>query len=227
MKKINLYIGMVFILSAINTKAQTINWNSIGTDTKHIFNANVGTEYGLVYGIGYGYHINSNLPTILFAEYSFPSGNKLTDDFKSKIGGTIRLYKFKDFLFSASIHGIFRRYENDYVRLMNFGGVATGNIGFYKPKWFASLEFGFDKAIVTNFKHSQFYKDNYPLVVDGWYKPTTGGNFCYNLQIGYSLKKHDIYLKFGKIIAQDFNTVPSFPVLGQIGYNFKFNYKNK
>src|SRR5688572_31408225 len=52
----------------------------------------------------------------------FRSGEKLLDDFKTKIGGYTRLYEVGNFMFSAKIHGVFRRYENSSVRLLNFGG---------------------------------------------------------------------------------------------------------
>lgn len=226
MKFINLLIAFIFIVSISNTKAQTINWKNIGIDNKHVLNVNCGIEYGLIYGIGYGLKINSKLPILFNVEYSFPSGNKLTDDFKTKIGGKIRLYEVRNFHFSASIQGLFRKYENDFVQLLNFGSDISGAIGYYKSKWFVAAEFGFDKAIVTHFKHSIRYKNLFPMVKDGWYEPATGGNFYYGLQTGVSFKQHDIYFKIGKLISQDFKTTPSIPYYAQLGYNFKFCTKS-
>lgn len=68
-------------------------------------------------------------------------------------------------------------------------------IGLYKTRWFVAGETGFDKAIVTHFKHSDLYKENSPLVQDGWYQPATGGNFYYGVQTGYSFKTADLTLK--------------------------------
>ena len=91
--------------------------------------------------------------------------------------------------------------------------------GYYKQKWFVAGEAGFDKAIVTHFKHTATYKQNFPSVQDGWYEPATGGNFYYGLQTGYSFRRNDIYLKAGKILTQDFNTTPMVPFYLQVGYN--------
>lgn len=214
-----LSVGSVF---AGTTNAQTINWAGIEDQKKHIINTHVGVEYGLIYGAGYAYKLKAyTLPVVAGIEYSFPSGNKAFDDFKTKVGGQIRWLKYRKFQFSTRIQGSFRKYENSLVRLLNFGSEVSGIIGYYRPKWFVAGEFGFDKAIVTHFKHAQLYAEQYAGVVDGWYEPATGGNFFYGLQTGYSLKKLDFYVKGGKIITQDFKTKPMFPVYAQMGINIK------
>jgi hypothetical protein len=108
------------------------------------------------------------------------------------------------------------------VRLQNFGSDLSGIAGYYRRQWFISGEFGFDKAIVTHFKHAKAYKDQFPEVVDGWYEPATGGNVYYGLQAGVSFKKHDVYVRAGKMLSQDFKTQPLLPLYGQLGYNIKF-----
>ena len=219
--KIIIISGLILSIRSVN--AQTINWASLKEENKHIVNASFGLEYGVIYGLGYGYQIKTRLfPIVVNIEYSFPSGNKIFDDFKTKIGGQIRWIEYHGFQFSTKIHGVFRRYENDFVRLVNFGSDMSGIIGYYRPKLFVAGEVGFDKAIVTHFKHSKAYKDQYPGVVDGWYEPATGGNFYYGLQAGFSFRKQDIYLRAGKILTQDFKTTPMVPIYGQLGYNIKF-----
>ncbi len=105
--------------------------------------------------------------------------------------------------------------------MKSFGSDFSGTLGYYRTKWFLAGEVGFDKAIVTNLKHSQSYREIYPDVTDGWYSPPSGGNFYYGLQAGFSFKQHDIYVKAGKIITQDFKTEPRVPFFAQIGYNFR------
>lgn len=224
MKKIKIFILIALCLykPAIGI-SQNLNWGSLKKDQKHIFNINTGVEHGLIFGLGYGYQLKTGLPVILNAEYSFPGGERLFDDFKTKIGGQVRLYKTGDLHFIAKFYGVFRRYESDFARLINFGTDVSVTIGYYKAKWFAAGEAGFDKAIVTHFKHSESYKALYPMVKDGWYEPATGGNFYYGLQTGYSFKKTDIYLKAGKIINQDFQTNPLIPFSFQLGLNLRIS----
>lgn len=222
MKRSKIY--MAFAMSLIISShafSQSINWKSLDKGQKHIININAGAEYGLAVGAGYGYQLKSKMPIVLNVEHSFPAGKKMTDDFKTKIGGYIRLYEINNFQFSAKIQGVFRRYENSLASLLNFGSDMAAIAGYYKSKWFIAGEAGFDKAIVTHFKHTAAYKQNFPSVKDGWYEPSTGGNFYYGLQTGFSFRQNDIYLKAGKLISQDFSTTPLFPYYLQIGYNIR------
>ncbi len=213
--------GMAFFM-AVSTYSQNINWGSLTKEQKHIANVNMALDYGTTIGIGYGYQLNTKIPIVLNSEFSVPFGDKLLDDFKTKIGGNIKLYEYKGFTASAKIQGVFRRYENELVRLLNFGSDISAIVGYYRPKWYAAGEVGFDKAIVTHFKHWDLYKENYPQVKDGWYEPATGGNFYYGLQGGYSFKKSDVYLRVGKLLEEDFKTSPMLPFYAQLGYNIRF-----
>ncbi|KMQ65391.1 hypothetical protein ACM46_05680 [Chryseobacterium angstadtii] len=220
MKKM-IYKTALFVLMIGMTNAQTINWGSENKE-KHILNANIGAEYGVIFGLGYSYKLNSRLfPMMLGAEFSTPSGNDLLDDYKAKAGVNVRWIKVHDFQLSTRVQGLFRLIENENAAIVNFGLDMAGVIGYYRPKWFGGVEVGFDKAIVTHFKHSEKYKEIYPDVKNGWYEPATGGNFYYGLQCGYTFRNQEIYLKGGNIVSQDFKTKPLLPFYAQIGYNFK------
>lgn len=214
----------ILILCAFTSQShsQNINWENLKSEQKHVVHIGIGWDYGLVYGLGYGYQLNSKIPVLLNASYSFPSGGKLFDDFKTKVGAQALLYRKNNLQMSASINAIYRRYENPLVCLQNFGSEITGNIGYYKPNWFVGAEFGFDKAIVTHFKHSASFKENvFVDVKDGWYMPATGGNFSYGIQTGYSFNSSDITFKIGRATSQDFKTTPLIPYYLQLGYNLK------
>lgn len=212
---------IVFFGFLNNTVAQTINWNSLDS-TKHIINAGIGWDYSLSYSLGYAHKLNSNIPIILQANFSIPSGENLVDDFKTKIGGQIVLLNKSNLKGSITLNGIYRRYENPLVQLQNFGSEIKGIFGYYKPKWFIAGEVGFDKAIVTHFKHSQIFKETiYQDVKDGWYEPATGGNFQYGFQTGYSFKKSDLTFNIGMVTVQDFKTTPLIPYYLMFGYNYR------
>jgi hypothetical protein len=220
---IALIIFLFSLLTSHISQAQTINWESLQENQKHILNVNAGWDYSFIYGLSYGYHLKTKMPIILESSISFASGEVIFDDFKTKIGGQINLYQIENFRFNATLHGIYRRYGNPLVKLQNFGADAGIVIGYYKSKWFVSGEFGFDKAIVTHFKHSDIYKDVYPDVKNGWYEPSTGGNFNFGVQGGYSFNRSDITLRAGKVMSQDFKTTPLIPFYVQLGYNYKLD----
>lgn len=224
MKAILILITFVISLFTSNfSQAQNINWENLKSEERHILNANAGWEYSFVYGLSYGYHLKTKIPVVLESSFSLSSGEVIFDDFKTKIGGQINLYQIENFRFNAAIHGIYRRYGNPLVNLQNFGAEASTIVGFYKSKWFIAGEFGFDKAIVTHFKHSEIYKEVYPDVKNGWFEPTTGGNFNFGIQGGYSFNKSDLTLRSGKVMNENFKTEPLIPFYLQIGYNYKLD----
>jgi hypothetical protein len=222
MKFIKITILLLVFLSFLsNTYSQTLNFSSLDS-TRHIANVGIGLDYSLSYSLGYAHKLNSKKPIILHANISIPSGKNLLDDFKTKIGGQIVLLNKSNLKGSITLNGLYRRYENPLVRLQNFGSEIKGIFGYYKPKWFVAGEVGFDKAIVTHFKHSQIFKEVvYQDVKDGWYEPATGGNFHYGLQAGYSFKESDLTLNIGRVTTQDFNTTPLIPYYLMFGYNYK------
>lgn len=213
---------IVLLLTLNNAFSQEINWKALQKDQKHIVNINAGLDYSFMIGAGYGYKLKTCVPVVAGIEYSSPLGNDITDDFKTKIGAQVMFYKTGDLYVTGKAFGIFRRYENDFVRLLNFGSDVSLVAGLYKTKWFVAGETGFDKAIVTHFKHSDLYKENYPLVQDGWYQPATGGNFYYGFQTGYSFKTAELTLKMGRLLTQDFKIQPMLPFYARLGINLKF-----
>lgn len=222
LKLIIIIVAFLFFQNKI--AAQVINWENVFEHNKHLLHANAGAEYGVTAGLGYHHLIPvKKFPLLVGGEFSIPAGNELADDFKVKLGAQIRVAAFNHFQFSARVQGISRRYQNQSVRLFNFGSDFAGTLGYYHKHWSLGAEVGFDKAIVTNFKHSEWYKKNiYDNVQDGWYEPATGGNFYYGLQGGYSIKKVDVTLKAGKVLQQDFESQPLLSYYGQLGINLKF-----
>jgi len=223
MSKTKLLALLLFI--SFNGFSQTINWSRLQKADRHIVNMNAGLEYSLVAGIGYGYQLKTKIPIVLIADFSMPFGENLLDDHKAKLGATFKLAQVGNFHFTGKIQGVFRRYESDFVRMVNFGSDQSAIAGYYKKKWFVAGEVGFDKAIVTNFKHAQLYKDVYPNVQDGWYEPATGGNFYVGLQSGVSFKQSDLTLRLGKVVTEDFKTTPGIPFYFQLGYSFRYGAK--
>lgn len=217
-----LILSSVLCCMTISGFSQNLNWAALKSHQKNIVHINTGWDYGMVYGAGYSYQLKYKMPVLLNMSYSFPSGKKLLDDFKIKTGGQVRLLDIQGFQLSASVYGVYRRYQNPLVSLQNFGSEMTGVIGYYKPKWFVAGEVGFDKAIVTHFKHSESFRENiYQNAKDGWYQPATGGNFNYGIQTGYSLNPSDIIFKLGKVLTQDYKTTPLIPYYLQLSYNVK------
>lgn len=220
--KLILLIPVALVMGIHISEAQMLNWSRHGQEQRNTLTVNAGFDYAFIYGLGYAHQFKTRVPAVFVMDLSLPAGETLLDDFKTRIGGQVRVYKANHFQIAVKVQGVFRRYENDYVRLLNFGSDMSAVMGYYKPAWFAAGEFGFDKAIVTHFKHSDLFRADFPGVKDGWYKPATGGNFYFGLQTGISLKSKDVTLKFGRVLQQDLKTKPAIPFYVQVGINIRF-----
>jgi hypothetical protein len=214
-----LIITILLYLLSNTLNAQNINWRAFNQEQKQIIGINAGLDYGLTYGVNYGRKLNTKLPMVLNGELSFPSGNKVLEDFKVKMGVQCEVIHSGNFSATLKVNGIFRRFENDYARLLNFGSEFAGVAGYYKPRWYVAGELSFDKAIITHIKHLPAAIENNPDLTTGWYIPT-GGNFAYGIQSGIALgEKNDLNLKIGRVISQNFKTEPTLPFYLQIGYS--------
>ena len=88
---IKILIVSALIISTDAARAQTINWAGMNAGNKNILSANLGYEYGMVYGLAYSRQFNTTLfPYIASIEYSAPAGKNVLDDFKTEIGIKIR-----------------------------------------------------------------------------------------------------------------------------------------
>ena len=223
MKSISGFIAVLLItMAAESATGQTLNWSNIKEEQRHVANVNFGWDYAATVGVGYGYKLNTKIPMLLNAQLSVPAGEDFTADFKSKLGVQARVYASGNFRATLMVYGLFRRYEQkEFAALQSFGGEFTGVAGNYKPKWFVAGEFGFDKAIATNIRHGEVYRQYYPSARNGWYVPT-GGNFHYGIQGGYTLGKFDLYSKVGRLADQNFKSSMRVPWFLEVGVSRRF-----
>jgi hypothetical protein len=222
MKIIKYIAAILALLFTYMLQGQSINWAKLNAENRQAANLNIGLDYGVVFGAGYSYTTSVKWPVMVVSEVSTPAGSDLFDDFRVKIGAKGQMFRFGDFRIIGNFLSIYRRMQADIVRMDNFGLDVSGVVGYYRPRWFIAADLGFDKAIVTHFKHSNFYRENFPLVQDGWYEPATGGNINYGAQLGYSFQSIDLYFKAGQVIVQDFENKPTLPFYAQLGMTRRF-----
>lgn len=212
----------LFLLGILqNIGAQNLNWRSFNSNQHHLAYAQAGWDYGISFGLGYGYKFNTKIPLVANVEFSAPAGKNYLDDFKTKIGAQVELGHMGSFSATLKAYCPFRRYESSKVTMVNFGSEITGVLGYYRPKWFIAGEFGFDKAITTHINHSDDARANNNGLKDGWYIPT-GGNYLYGIQTGISFRGNDLNLKAGQVVSQGFKTAPFIPWYAQLSFAHRF-----
>ncbi len=219
---IRLSLLSILLTQTPKLKAQTMNWKW-AENTNDIIQINLGIDQGFVSGVGYLHRLSTKKPLFLNVHISKPAGRKDLDDFKTQFGAQMLLLNQSKLKGSIGLQGIIRKYENELVRIFNFGSELNGTIGYYTSKWFGAFNTSFDKAIISNFKHSIYFREHYYRnVKDGWYEPTMGGNIYLSLQTGYSFTNVELTLELGRIWNEDFSASPTIPVYGMLGVNYKF-----
>ncbi len=201
--------------------AQNVNWRVFREGPASTISVNAGLDYGVALGVAYGHRVSTRLPILVGADYSFPAGDKLTDDFKVRSGLQMEVVRAGGFSATVKAYGVFRRFENTQAVLQNFGSEFAGIAGYYTRRWFVAGEVTFDKAIITHVKHLKAATDLNPGLVTGWYIPT-GGNLLTGVQTGVTLGRTDVTFKVGQAVSQDFRTKPLIPFYTQLSYGIRF-----
>lgn len=202
--------------------SQNINWRSLDENQRNIIQLNLGFDYGVTAQAGYGRMFTFIRPVVVGADFSIPMGENLVDDFKAKLGAQIEVVEMGGFSATVRVLSIFRRYENELVRIVSFGSELGLVTGFYRPTWHAAGEFGFDKSIVSHLKHSDIMRSYYPRIRNGWYIPS-GGHFYYGVQAGKTLGQNlDLTLRVGATNAQHSDEEAAVPYYLQLGLGMKF-----
>jgi hypothetical protein len=221
MKKITVILAAM--IAAINIGyGQYVNWRALNEDAPNIIQLNTGYDYGATAQLGYSRSMGTPFPLLLQLDYSFPMGNDLTDDFKVRLGGAAEVFQSGGFSFSVRIASILRRYQSDMVRIISFGSDFVGVAGYYTTSWYASAEYGFDKSITSEYKHSEIMRAIYPEIRDGWYIPNAG-HFIYGLQVGKTIgDDYELSIRFGGTNAQGEDVNATIPYYLQLGLGMQF-----
>lgn len=218
-------ITIVTLLITSNAYTQNINWSSINDQQKTLTYLNFGYDFGVTTQIGYGKKIDAFRPIVWTADFSFPKGKNLIDDFKGRLGGQLSIFKKNDFILSAKLYGTFKRHQTELVRMVNFGSEMSAIMGYYKPTWHLAGELGFDKSIISELKHSEEMVNNFPSITNGWFIPS-GGHFYYGIQASKTIGTHfELSLRAGATNAQKNDENALLPIYTQFGLIYKFPKK--
>jgi hypothetical protein len=194
----------------------------LAEEQRNVVQLTTGYDYGVTAQWGYSRSMTLFRPAVVGLDFSIPMGGNLVDDFKIRAGGQVELVELDGFSASLKIQSVFRRYQNALVRIVSFGSDCAAIAGYYTSSWYAAGEFGFDKSIVSNLKHSDVMKANFPAIRDGWYIPT-GGNFYFGIQGGKTMGDlFEVSLRLGATKAQERDDNAVLPYYAQLGIGVRF-----
>ena len=214
-------VGVVLsVMVAADAAAQ---WNvaRFATERSRLYTS-VGIDPAAVTTLGYGRVIQLRGRDVqLTGDVGVMAAGLDAHDFRTRIGAQASLVQWRSMHLTGSATFITRGTENSIYRGINFGADITGTLGVYRPRWFAAGEGGFDKAIVTHVRHTDWYRQNYYAdAKDGWYIDA-GGTYHVGLAGGYALGRTELVGRFGLLRTERYKelSTPGYATLG-VGFGF-------
>ena len=210
------------LLSMLVAREAAAQWNvaRFATERNRVYTT-AGLDPALVTSMGYG-----RVLSVVGHDFQFTGdagiGTASLDvaDFRARIGTQTSLAQWRSVNLTGSATFISRGTKNSIYRGFNFGSDISGTLGVYRPRWFAASEVGFDKAIITHVKHTDWYRKNYYAdAKDGWYLDA-GGTYRYGVTSGVSFGNTEIAARVGWLRTERFDAVTP-PMYATLGVGFK------
>lgn len=221
----------IFMVLVVVTMTQTITAQHINnvfafkSEHKNSLMINMEFDPAFFWGISY----NRNLDISI-------------GDFHRKIVGQVgwKTYKFNysdlNLNFSTSIFdnskfnmitnvGIENKNLENVVHKANIYNWAIGVMpGYYSDQWYIGVEVMYKRLLGAKYTHTDYYKDLYPEVKDGWYKYENGYlNFSLNLGTKIS-DSFDLDFRAGYRFTHDFKNYQPYiiPYFTNLAVNYRF-----
>lgn len=218
-------IGMIaaILLTMLVAQDAEGQWNAarFGMDRSRVYTT-FGLDPALVSSVGYARVVPVFEHHVQFTgDVGLATAGLDAEDFRVRMGMQTSLVQWRSMRVTGSATFITRGTENTIYRGINFGSDFTGTVGVYREGWFASAEGGFDKAIVTHMRLSDWYRENYyPDAKDGWYIDA-GGNWHYGLAGGVAVKRTELLLRAGWHRTERYNELAT-PFYASVGVGVGF-----
>jgi hypothetical protein len=214
-------IGLLLCLFVVRDAAAQWNLARLDAGRNRVF-ATVGIDPAIITSLGYARVVPVAGHNIQFAgEAGVVAAGVDARDFQARLEMQSSIVKWKSVQVGGSATFITRGTENVIYSGLNFGADFTGSAGVYREGWFTAAQFGFDKAVVTHIKHSDWYRDNfYADAKDGWYL-NAGGTFHYGLVSGITIGNAELVAQAGFLRTEKFNDLTP-PMYASMGLGFDF-----
>lgn len=205
------------------TAGQTvINRAALDGTRPNMAHVRVGAEYAFVGGIGYSRALALGGRTLLLSgTLTAPWADADLRDYDVRVGAIVDLAHASRWALMGGVGSSIRGTTNKMGSLTSVAadGVLLG--GYWSPRWFATVEGGYDGAIATHLAHSDYYRSTYyPDARDGWYADT-GSNIRLGLAGGVSFGRYDLVLRAG--LARDREGQPQLlPAYATLDLNMRF-----
>ena len=174
-----LVIGFALAVSLLSltreSEAQDINFARLesGENRMHL---SFGLDPALVTTIGYSRGIAlGNRAALVDLDIGIAAAEADFQDLRARIGFQTTLGQLGSWRIAGRGRLIARSTSNSIYDGVGFSADFTSYVGYYRQGWFVAGLIGYDRAIVMQIEHSDWYRENfYDEAVDGWYSCNAG-----------------------------------------------------
>lgn len=216
-------IIVAILLSVIIAQDALAQWNVARFEPgRRSIYTTAGLDPAIVASLGYtNVFTVKGRPVQLLTELGVPAAKMDANDFRVRLGAQASLFSRGPWMLTGSLTAVTRGTENAIYRGINFGADLAGTLGIYRPGWFTATEVGYDAAVITHVRHSDFYREHYyPDAKDGWYLDA-GGTYRFGAAGGVTLGRAEVVARAGWLRSEYGNDVTP-PFYGALGVGFKF-----
>jgi hypothetical protein len=212
------FVTIGLLLTALVAGEAAAQWNvaRFGADPNRVYTS-LGVDPSVVGAMGYARVLTiAEHPFQFSLDGSVAVGDADVRDFKTRLAVQTSVLSWRSVHLTGSLAFVTRGTENSIYRGFSFGSSATGTLGWYRRRWFAAGELGFDKSIITHVTHSDWYREHFfPDAKDAWYLDT-GGTYNAGVTGGLSLGRTEVVGRFGWARTERMNALlpPMYATLG-------------
>jgi hypothetical protein len=214
---------MALLLSFIQLISAREVMNIPSTQGQSIY-LNLGLDPTFVAGVGYAYTLPISAikrSLTLYGEATLPVLRPDLGDYQLQIGTRIPIVGYKNW-------GLLNRLNLKNTGQKTWMYTANGFSleecllgGYFAPKSFVGVEFGYTKFVLTHYKHTDEYREQvFEDAQDGWYW-NTGGIFTVGAQGGFRIgKRFEVGLRAGAFRTEQWNFPSGSPFLVNLTLNY-------
>lgn len=158
-----------------------------------------------------------------YAEFSSTLTRFGVKNSELKLGQRMPIWNYRSIQFISGLNTSFANAETinfDSKRFALEGDIA---LGYFWKKSFLALTTSYEKILITEINHSQYYRDRfYSDAKSGWYKGG-GGTFQFGLEGGVCIKNRvDIYMELKIPFTEQFNALMGSPGHLNVGVGYRW-----
>ncbi len=225
MKKL-LITGMLLVIVQVTNAQHINNVFAFKTEKKHSMMLNLEFDPALFWGITYNRSFNVRLGSFerkLTSQIGWKTFQFNYNDLNLNFQTTLLYHQAKSNVILN--FGAENKYLENKVHQVNvYNWIVSMMPGYFTERWYVGTELHYKWLFKLKYDHTDFYKEVFPQVQDGWYAYKNAYGYL-SLNAGAKLSENmDIDLRAGYRFSSNFTNYQPYiqPYFANMAINFRF-----